>query len=60
MALRADYFCTDCNDVFEYYKGYGEDYPDSPECPKCKKCNTRRKYGSSIIIPKHMRASYGK
>lgn len=57
MALRADYYCNDCKELFEYHKEFGVDYPLTPECPKCAKTNTRRKFGvAGMIVPDHMKS----
>ena len=54
-----DYYCNNCEEVFEYRKPYGKDWPKNPTCPKCKKNKTKRQMTKKALhVPEHMKSAY--
>lgn len=44
--IVSDFYCNDCQTVFDVWVETGESFPEHPECEKCHSTNTRRKWGA--------------
>lgn len=48
--MYTSYQCTECLDIQDYKKPYGEEFPELLECPFCKTLTAKQYFGSMPLF----------